>query len=51
MQKYRLYLTGGHTRVYKAKTPTQAKYKYYASNDHFNTERGVVRTEKYKKKR
>uniref|UniRef100_A0A6M3IE94 Uncharacterized protein n=1 Tax=viral metagenome TaxID=1070528 RepID=A0A6M3IE94_9ZZZZ len=51
MPKYKLYLSGGRTKVLKAKTPLQAKYKYYGSDDHFKTERGVLRAEKYKKKR
>lgn len=50
MTRYRLHLTGGHTRVLKAKTPTQAKHKYYGSNDHLNTEYSVLRIEKFRKK-
>lgn len=49
MPKWRLYLTGGHTKVLKARTPRQAEHKYYASDNHFRTERSVLRVKKFRR--
>ena len=48
-RKFKLYLTGGKTKVVIAKTPKEARNKYYASEEHFRTERGVLKVSKYKK--
>ena len=46
--KYKLYLSGGHTKTLKANTPQQAKRKYYSSASHFNTEYSVLKVKPYK---
>lgn len=49
MKKYTVFLTGGKRKTIKARTPTQAKHKYYGSQDHFRTERSVLKVSKYKR--
>ena len=44
-KRYLLFLTGGKSKIVTARTPKQAKYKYYASAEHFRTEDNVVSIE------
>jgi hypothetical protein len=48
-KKFKLYLSGGKTKVVTAKTPKEARDKYYGSEEHFRTERAVLKIGKYKR--
>ena len=46
MNRYKLFLDSGKVKYVVATTPTQAKYKYYGSQDHFRTESAVIKIQR-----
>lgn len=47
MKSFRLILQDGKKKTIKAKSPKEARIKYYGSADHFRTERAVDKVERY----